>query len=199
MKPLRVLIGMEFSGRVRDAFTRLGHYAVSCDFRPSETPGRHYQGNVLDIIGDGWDLMIAHPECTYTCFAGIRWNTGNPEREQKTVEACDFFKVMWNADIPHICLEQPVSVVPRRTGIKWTQMVHPWQFGHPEEKKTCLYLKNLPPLMPTRIMEERESKIWKMSPSPDRSMRRSRTFTGIAEAMAAQWSNYLLLQQEQYI
>lgn len=189
---MKVLIACEFSGVVRDAFTRLGHYAVSCDSLPTESPGRHYQGNVLDIINDGWDLMIGHPPCTYTCFAGIRWNTNNPEREKKTEEAIEFFLQLWNADIPMICLENPVGVIPKRTGIKWNQMVHPWQFGHPEEKKTCLWLKGLPPLSPTRIMEERKSKMWYMPPSPDRSKKRSVTYHGIAEAMASQWGQHYI-------
>jgi hypothetical protein len=184
---MRVLIGCEFSGVVRDAFLAAGHNAVSCDLLPTESPGPHIQGDILDHLDDGWDLGIFHPPCTYTCFAGIRWNTGNPEREQKTVEAVEFFKKLWECKIPKIAIENPIGVIPRRTGIKWAQIVHPWQFGHPEEKKTCLWLRGLTPLLPTKIMEERESRLWKLPPSPDRWKKRSVTYSGIAQAMAEQW------------
>lgn len=185
----RILLGCEFSGRVRDAFIAKGHDAVSCDLRPTEAPGPHIQDDILNHLDDGWDMLIGFPECTFLCFAGIRWNAGNPKREAATVKAVEFFLRLWNAPIPRICLENPVGVIPRRTGIKWAQMVHPWQFGHEEEKKTCLWLKNLPPLEPTKIMEKRESLMWKMSPCPDRGKKRSVTYKGIADAMAAQWGD----------
>lgn len=184
---MKVLIACEFSGIVRDEFIRRGHDAMSCDLLPTERPGPHYQGDVLDILDDGWDMMIAFPPCTYTCFAGIRWNTNNPERELKTRSAVEFFKKLWYSKIPKKSLENPVGVIPRRTGIKWSQMIHPWQFGHEEEKKTCLWLDSLPLLVPTKIMEVREQRIYKMSPCKDRGKLRSITFPGIARAMADQW------------
>lgn len=185
---MKILVACEYSGRVREAFRKLGHDAVSCDLEPSDVPGPHYQGSVMDILSDGWDMLIGFPPCTYLCLAGIRWNTGDETRQRLTQEAVNFFLKLWNSGIPKICLENPVGVIPRRTGIKWSQMVHPWMFGHPEEKKTCLWLKGLPPLMATQIMEERESTMWKLSPSPDRSKKRSLTYQGIADAMAGQWS-----------
>lgn len=186
---MRVLVACEFSGRVRDAFIRKGHDAISCDLLPGEGEfaSAHYQGNVLEILKQNWDLMIAHPPCTYLSFAGIRWNTGNEERQNQTLEAIGFFNELLNADIPRICIENPVGVIPRRTGIKWDQMIHPWQFGHGEQKKTCLWLKNLPHLNPTNIVPGREQRIFKMSPSADRGKKRSITFEGIANAMAEQW------------
>jgi len=184
---VKVLIGCEYSGIVRDAFKAKGHDAWSCDIIPTESPGNHIQGDVLGVLDQGWDMMIAHPECTYTCFAGIRWNVNNPERQEKTKRAIEFFKRLWNADIEKIALENPVGVIPRLSGIKWAQIIHPWQFGHEEEKKTCLWLKNLPPLKPTKIMDKREQKMFKMAPSKDRGKKRSLTYTGIAEAMAEQW------------
>lgn len=184
---MRVLIACEFSGIVREAFRKRGHDAWSCDLLPTEQPGNHIQDDVLNHLNEGWDMMIGHPECTYLCFAGIRWNVGNPDRERKTVQAIVFFEKLLDAPINKICLENPVGVIPRRTRRKWAQIIHPWQFGHEEEKKTCLWLKNLPPLQPTRIMDKREQKVFYMAPSKDRSKKRSLTYTGIAEAMAIQW------------
>jgi hypothetical protein len=192
---LRILVACEYSGRVREAFRAIGHQAVSCDLEPTDIPGPHHQGCVTDIINDGWDMLIGFPPCTYLCLAGIRWNTGNEWRQAETAKAVNFFLKLWNSGIPRICLENPVGVIPRRTGIKWDQMISPWMFGHPEEKKTCLWLKNLPPLMSTKIMEERESVMWKMSPSADRSKKRSLTYQGIASAMAAQWGQLEPLNQ----
>jgi hypothetical protein len=192
---MKVLVACEFSGVVRDAFLAKGHDAWSCDIIPTEAhPHRHLTGNVLNYLhDDNWDLLIAFPPCTYLCFAGIRWNTNNPEREEKTVQAVRFFKRLYYSGIPKIAIENPVGVIPKRTGIKWTQMIHPWQFGHEEEKKTCIWLKGLPPLVPTQIMEVREQKIFRRSAlrgpgsSKTRSQDRSRTFQGIAAAMADQW------------
>ncbi len=191
---MKVLVACEYSGRVRDAFRENGHDAYSCDLLPTESTRHDYQQfhfiqDVSSLLQEKWDLMIAFPPCTYLCMAGIRWNTNNPERQEQTRQAVEFFKMLLNAPIDRIAVENPVGVIPRRTGIKWTQMIHPWQFGHAEEKKTCLWLKNLPPLMPTQIMEERKSKMWFMSPSPDRSKKRSLTYSGIAQAMADQWGN----------
>ena len=180
---MRVLVACEYSGTVRDAFRRLGHEALSCDLLPSETDGPHYQGDVRDILGDGWDLMIAHPPCTHLAVSGARWFR-NKVAEQK--EALDFVRLLLDAPIPRIALENPVSIISSKSR-KPDQIIQPWQFGHGETKATCLWLKNLPKLMPTQIVEGREPRIWKLPPSPDRWKIRSATFPGIAEAMATQW------------
>lgn len=194
---MRVLIACEFSGVVREAFKARGHDAWSCDVLPTEIPGNHFQDDIFHVLhgskGWNWDLLIAFPPCTYLCFAGIRWNINNPEREHKTEMAVKFFTSLYHSNIDKIAIENPVGVIPKRTGIKWTQMIHPWQFGHEEEKKTCIWLKGLPPLVPTDIKEVREQKIFRRSAlrgpgsSKTRSQDRSRTFEGIAKAMAEQW------------
>jgi hypothetical protein len=180
---MRVLVACEYSGVVRDAFIALGHDAMSCDLLPSEAPGPHYQGSVLDILDQGWDLMIAHPPCTHLAVSGARWFK-NKVQEQK--EALHFVEQLLNAPIPRIALENPVSIISTKIR-KPTQTIQPWQFGHGETKRTCLWLKGLEPLQPTNIVAGREQRIWKMGPSPDRWKERSRTYTGIAQAMAAQW------------
>ena len=183
---MRVLIACEFSGIVRDAFRERGHDAMSCDLLPSETPGNglHYQGDVRDVLDDGWDLMIAHPPCTHLAVSGARWFV-NKRTEQ--AEALDFVRLLLDAPIPRIALENPVSVIS--TAIrKPDQIIQPWQFGHGETKTTCLWLKGLPKLTPTDIVHEREQRVWRMGPSPTRWAERSRTFPGIAAAMAAQWT-----------
>ena len=183
---MRVLIACEFSGIVRDAFRERGHDAMSCDLLPSETPGNglHYQGDVRDVLDDGWDLMIAHPPCTHLAVSGARWFV-NKRTEQ--AEALDFVRLLLDAPIPRIALENPVSVIS--TAIrKPDQIIQPWQFGHGETKTTCLWLKGLPALKPTNIVEGRTPRVHHASPSPDRWKDRSRTLTGIAAAMAAQWS-----------
>jgi len=184
---LRVLVACEYSGTVRDAFARLGHYAVSCDLLPTERPGNHYQGDVFDIIGDGWDLMIAHPPCTHLAVSGSRWFV-NKQNEQ--AEALDFVRRLLNAPIPYIALENPVSVISSKIR-KPTQVIQPWMFGHGETKATCLWLKGLPRLAATNIVEGRDQRVWKMPPSADRWKERSRTYHGIAEAMASQWSKHI--------
>lgn len=184
---LRVLVACEYSGTVRDAFSRLGHYAVSCDLLPTERPGNHYQGDVFDIIGDGWDLMIAHPPCTHLAVSGSRWFV-NKQNEQ--AEALDFVRRLLNAPIPYIALENPVSVISSKIR-KPTQVIQPWMFGHGETKATCLWLKGLPRLAATNIVEGRDQRVWKMPPSADRWKERSRTYHGIAEAMASQWSKHI--------
>lgn len=185
---MNVLIACEFSGRVRDAFIRKGHDAVSCDFKPSELPGRHIQGDVKPLLnGKLFDLMIGFPPCTFLCFAGIRWNVGNEWRQDQTERALKFFIDLFECDIKKIALENPVGIIPRRYK-KWDQIIHPWQFGHNEEKKTCLWLKNLPKLEPTKIVTENiKQSAFKHPGGPNRSDDRSRTFLGIAEAMAEQW------------
>ena len=180
---MRILIACEFSGTVRDAFTRLGHRAMSCDLLPSEAEGLHYQGDVRDIIGDGWDLMVAHPPCTHLAVSGARWFK---EKIVEQAEALDFVRTLLSADIPKIALENPVSIISSKVR-KPDQIIQPWQFGHGETKATCLWLKGLPKLTPTDIVEGREAKVHMMPPSPDRWKERSRTYKGIAEAMASQW------------
>lgn len=180
---MRVLIACEFSGVVRDAFTKAGHYALSCDLLPSETEGAHYQGNVLDIINNDWNLMIAHPPCTHLAVSGARYFKDKLSLQE---EALDFVRLLLGANIPMICLENPVSIISTKIR-KPDQIIQPWMFGHGETKKTCLWLKNLPKLIPTEIVEGREPRVWKMPPSKDRWKERSRTYTGIARAMAEQW------------
>lgn len=182
---LRVLVACEFSGRVRDAFIARGHAALSCDVLPCERPGPHYQGDVRDLLRPGmaWDLMIAHPPCTHLAVSGARWW---PDKQAEQAEALDFVRLLMAADIPRIAIENPVSKIS--TAIrKPDQIIQPWQYGHGETKTTCLWLKGLPPLIPTCVVEGRETKVWKSPDSRDRWKRRSRTYPGIAAAMAAQW------------
>jgi hypothetical protein len=156
---------------------------MSCDLLPSEAEGLHYQGDVRDIIGDGWDLMVAHPPCTHLAVSGARWFK---EKIVEQAEALDFVRTLLSADIPKIALENPVSIISSKVR-KPDQIIQPWQFGHGETKATCLWLKGLPKLTPTDIVEGREAKVHMMPPSPDRWKERSRTYKGIAEAMASQW------------
>lgn len=191
---MRVLIGCEYSGVVRDAFLAKGHDAMSCDLLPTDKPGPHYQGDVFDIIGDGWDLAIFHPPCTYMARSGQRWLKDQPplksgklvgaERRAALAKAIDFFEKLLNAPIPRVCVENPRSfLIP----FPVTQYIQPWQFGHGETKETGLWLRNLPPLVPTDIVEGREARIHKLPPSADRWKIRSETYAGIAQAMAQQW------------
>ena len=180
----RVLVACEYSGRVRDAFIRNGCEAVSCDLLPTDQPGPHYQGDVFDIINDGWDLMVAHPPCTHLAVSGARW-FHKKESEQK--EALDFVRRLLSAPINHIAIENPISVISSKIR-KPDQIIQPWMFGHGETKATCLWLKNLPPLQPTEIVEGRENKVHKMPPSEHRWKLRSLTYQGIADAMGDQWS-----------
>ena len=180
---MRVLIACEFSGTVRDAFTRRGHYAMSCDLLSSETPGPHHQGDVRDVLGDDWDLMIAHPPCTHLAVSGARWFK---DKQAEQAEALDFVRLLLDAPIPRIALENPVSIISSKIR-KPDQIIQPWQFGHGETKATCLWLHGLPPLQPTDIVEGRTARVHRMPPGPDRWKERSRTYGGVAEAMAAQW------------
>ena len=186
---LRVLVACEFSGTVRDAFRALGHDAMSCDLLPSERPGPHYQGDVRDVLGAGWDLMVAHPPCTHLAVSGARWFAAKRGEQE---EALAFVRLLLDAPIPRIALENPVSVISSRIR-KPDQTIQPWQFGHGEVKRTCLWLRGLPPLVPTDIVEGREARVWKMGPSPERWRERSRTFPGIAAAMAEQWGSTAVL------
>jgi hypothetical protein len=182
---MKVLIACEFSGRVRDAFATLGHDAWSCDVLDSEAPGQHIKGNVLDVLCRGWDLMIAHPPCTALTVAGNRWYANKPEIIR---EAVDFVLSLAGAPIDRIAIENPIG----RLSTLWmkpNQIIQPWQFGHGETKATCLWLKGLPNLQPTDIVDGRTPRVHHEPPSVDRWKNRSRTLPGIAEAMAEQWSN----------
>ena len=180
----RLLVACEFSGVVRDAFARRGWYAKSCDLLASETPGEHYQGDVRDILSEGWDMMIAHPPCTHLAVSGARW-WATKAKEQ--AEALDFVRLLMDAPIAKIALENPVSKIS--TAIRPPdQIIQPWQYGHGEVKATCLWLKALPKLKPTNIVTGRTARVHREPPSPDRWKNRSRTLHGIAEAMADQWS-----------
>jgi site-specific DNA-cytosine methylase len=183
---VNVLIACEFSGVVRDAFERRGHTAVSCDLLPSETEGHHHTGDVrqlLTLAGWRWDLMIAHPPCTHLAVSGARWFK---EKRAEQEEALEFVRTLLDAPIERIALENPISVISSRIR-KPDQIIQPWQFGHPEVKATCLWLKNLPKLQPTNIVEGRYARVHREPPSPDRWKKRSRTLQGIADAMAEQW------------
>ena len=184
---MRVLIACEYSGRVRDAFIARGHEAMSCDLLPTEVEGPHYQGDVRDVLGQGWDLLVAHPPCTHLAVSGARWFK---EKVQEQAEALDFVRLLMDAPVARIALENPVSVISSRIR-KPDQVIQPWQFGHGETKATCLWLKGLPKLTPTNIVEGREAKVHRMPPGPDRWKERSRTYLGIADAMAAQWGKPL--------
>lgn len=184
-KRLRVLVACEYSGRVRDAFLARGHDALSCDLLPTEVPGPHYQGDVRDVLGAGWDLMIAHPPCTHLAVSGARYFY---RKRAEQLEALDFVRLLFAAPIPRIALENPVSVISSRIR-KPDQIIQPWQFGHGEVKATCLWLCGLAPLVPTAIVAGREARVHRMPPGPDRWKERSRTFQGVAEAMASQWGD----------
>jgi len=185
MKKLRVLIACEYSGRVRDAFKALGHDAMSCDLLPTEEPGNHYQGDVKDVIYDGWDLLIAHPPCTHLAISGAK-HFAAKQASGVQEEALSFVRMLLDAPIDRIALENPISIISSRIR-KPDQIIQPWQFGHGETKATCLWLKGLPKLVPTNIVDGRDDRIHKMAPSPDRWKKRSTTYSGIASAMADQW------------
>lgn len=180
---MKILIACEYSGTVREAFSKLGHDAWSCDILETEIPGNHLQCDVREILGDGWDMMIAHPPCTHLAVSGARWFK---DKKVEQAEALEFVRLLLNAPIERIALENPISIISSHIR-KPDQIIQPWQFGHGETKATCLWLKNLPKLQPTNIVEGREQRIWKMPPGENRWKERSRTFEGIAQAMATQW------------
>jgi hypothetical protein len=181
---MKVLVGCEFSGIVRDVFAAKGHDVWSCDLLPTERPGNHIQGDVLAILNDGWDLAIFHPPCTHLAVSGARWFK---DKLSEQAEALSFVWMLMDAPIPRIAIENPISIISSRIR-KPDQIIQPWQFGHGETKATCLWLKGLPKLIPTNIVEGREGRVFRMPPSPTRWKERSRTMQGIADAMADQWS-----------
>ena len=181
---MRVLIACESSGVVRDAFLRRGHDAMSCDLLETEQPGPHYKGDVREVIHAQWDLMIAHPECTHLSVSGAAWFK-EKKMDGRQARGISFFMEMIKADIPMIAVENPVCIMSSLYQ-RPTQIIQPWQFGHGETQSTCLWLKGLPSLIPTNIVSGREARINKMP--PDRWKERSRTYQGIADAMANQWA-----------
>lgn len=191
MRKLRVIVGCEFSGTVRRAFRALGHDVWSCDLLPAEDDSPHHvQGDVLGLLGDGWDIGIFHPPCTHLAVSGAR-HFAAKVADGRQAEALDFVRALLAAPIPFIALENPVSIISSKVR-KPEQILQPWQYGHGETKATCLWLKGLPPLRPTNIVEGREARVHRMPPGPDRWKERSRTFPGIAAAMASQWSEAVL-------
>ncbi len=201
---MKVHVACQFSGAVRDEFVALGPDAWSCDLLPTESPGNHIEGDVLDVLGDGWDLMVAFPPCTYLCSSGLHWNKRRPERGLLTLEALDFVRALLSAPINRIAIENPIGCISTQIR-KPDQIIQPWQFGHPESKSTCLWLKNLGLLEPTDVLPLPASGRWenqtpggqnKLGPSADRWKLRSMTYPGIAAAMAGQWSGAQHLQLE---
>lgn len=188
---MRVLVACEFSGTVRDAFRALGHDAWSCDLLQTDVDGPHIMGDVREVLGDGWDLMVAHPPCTHLAVSGARWFR---DKAQEQADALEFVRVLMSAPIPRIAIENPVSVISSRIR-KPDQVIQPWMFGHGETKATCLWLKGLPKLVPTKMVEGREQRVHRLPPGPDRWKLRSVTFKGIAEAMASQWGGDKLLNR----
>lgn len=180
---MKILVACEFSGVVRDAFAAKGHDAWSCDLLPSERPGQHSLGPVEGMIKDDFDLMIAHPPCTHLSVSGARWFK---DKKKEQEEALQFVRYLMALPIKRICIENPISIIRNKIR-KPDQIIQPWQFGHGETKATCLWLKNLPKLKPTNIVEGSEGKVWRMPPEPNRAKERSRTYQGIGDAMAEQW------------
>jgi len=213
---MKVLIACEYSGAVRDAFIKQGHDAMSCDLLPTDVPGSHYQGSVTDVLNNGWDLMIAHPPCTYLAVSGNRWlynkdGSRNEERWDNRREALDFVRLLMNAPIERIAVENPVSVISSEIR-KPDQIIQPWQFGDEAQKTTCLWLKNLPKLKPTKIVGKGEfvtfksgkkHRAWyaeafaKAKTKAERQKLRSKTFQGIADAMAEQWGAWCKQENKQ--
>lgn len=195
---MKILVACEYSGRVRDAFIKKGHDAMSCDLLETDESGPHYTGDVTDILGQGWDMLIAHPPCTYLTNSGVCWLHKDPNRWALLDEGAAFFKMLLTADIGKIAVENPIMhkyAKERIGGVKQTQVVQPWMFGHTEQKATCLWLKGLQPLLPTNNVKEAMMKLDKrerqrlhyLPPSKDRWKLRSTTYQGIADAMAEQW------------
>lgn len=180
---MKVLVGCEYSGTVRNAFARMGHDAWSCDLLPSDMPGNHIQGDLLDVLDKGWDLAVLHPPCTDLAVSGARWFKNKVQRQE---EALNFVRRLMNAPVGRIAIENPISVISSKIR-KPDQVIQPWMFGHGETKATCLWLKNLPKLKPTQLVSGRVQRMHKLPPGPDRWKMRSKTYWGIAQAMAEQW------------
>ena len=198
MAALKVLVACEYSGRVRDAFIKRGHNAMSCDLLPTDSPGPHYQGDVRDVLNNDWDLLVAHPPCTYMTNSGVSWLHKDPERWELLDDAAAFFNLFLDAPIERIAVENPImhKYAKERIGNrKQSQVIQPWMFGHMEQKGTCLWLKNLPLLQPTNnvkaammeLPDNERQRLHYLPPSKDRWKLRSTTYQGIADAMAAQW------------
>jgi len=197
---MRVLVACEYSGTVRDAFIAAGHDAMSCDVLPTDVAGPHYQGDIMDVLHDGWDIMIAHPPCTYLTNAGVTWLHRDADRWAKLDEGAAFFKALLDAPISKICIENPIMhkyAKERIGGVKQSQTVQPWMFGHTEQKATCLWLKGLPLLTPTNnvkaemmaLPDRERQRLHYLPPSADRWKLRSTTYAGLAAAMADQWGD----------
>lgn len=194
---MRVLVACEYSGVVREAFASRGHDAWSCDLLPTDKPGKHYQGDVRDLFQQEWDLLIAHPPCTYLTNSGVRWLHSDPSRWQSLDNAAALFRDLLNAPVERICVENPImhKYAKERIGKTQSQVIQPWMFGHMEQKATCLWLKGLPNLQETHnvkaqmleLTDKERQRLFYLSPSKNRWKIRSTTFQGIAEAMAAQW------------
>ena len=194
---MKVLVACEYSGKVRDAFIAKGHYAMSCDLLPTDSPGSHYQGDVRDVIGDDWDLIIAHPECTYITNSGVSHLHKDVTRWKKLFDACEFFKIFLDSKCEKVCIENPIphKYATGWLGTKYSQIIQPWQFGHMEQKATCLWLKGLDQLNPSnnvksemmKLPDNVRQRLHYLPPSPDRWKLRSTTYQGIANAMADQW------------
>lgn len=187
---MKILVACEYSGRVREAFRAKGHDVWSCDLLPSEDDSSyHIRGDVMELLNQPWDMMIAHPPCTFLCVSGVHWLHKREGRWDQMREGAMFFKMLLDAPIDKICIENPImhgygsDIIGRRQD----QIIQPWMFGHGETKATCLWLKGLPKLNPTNIVEGREQRMFRMPPSKDRWKERSRTYQGIADAMAEQW------------
>lgn len=183
---MRVLVACEFSGTVRDAFAARGHDAWSCDFEPAETGGNHIQGDVLGVLDQGWDLMVAHPPCERLCVSGARWKYEKSGWAEEQEAALKLVGALLSAPVEKIALENPIGIISTRFR-KPDQIIQPWQFGHPETKATCLWLNGLPKLIPTDIVDGREPRVHKIPPGPNRKKMRAWRYTKIARAMAEQW------------
>lgn len=189
----RILVACEFSGQVRDAFAARGWDAWSCDFLPSETPGQHHQGDVREILDQDWHFIGAHPDCDYIANSGVRWLDRDIERWKKMWDACEFFRLFLAHPCRYKYVENPI---PHKYALRWigqdyAQCIQPYHFGEPYQKATCLWLKGLPNLKPTRIMKERKQACWLESPGANRKKNRSRTYPGVADAFADQWTRYI--------
>jgi site-specific DNA-cytosine methylase len=184
---VKVLVACEYSGTVRDAFIARGHDAISCDLLPTDVPGPHIKGDIRDVDLSEFDLMVAHPPCTHLAVSGARWFK---DKVNEQAEALQFVRWLLAVPIGRVAIENPVSVISSRIR-KPDQIIQPWQFGHEEQKTTCLWLKNLPPLRYTKVMSVREQRVWKLPPSADRWKLRSKTYVGIAAAMAEQWGSVM--------